>query len=424
MKLQLPKGVRDFPPEAKMARDLLVATLKRVFERYGFAPLETPMFERWEVLSAKYAGGTEILKETFRFQDQGGRDLALRYDLTVPFARFIGMNPQLKLPFKRYAIGRVFRDGPIKLGRYREFYQCDADIVGSTSALADAECVRVAAAGFAELKIPVTIFVNNRQLLEEILRKNGVGEEQLTEAILILDKIKKVGLDEVRRELKEKGIKEDSVNFVVALSTSGATNKEKLAKVRDFVGESKGYQALAELFSYLGGLENVVYDPALARGLAYYTGTVFEGFAEGSKVTSSLCGGGRYDRMIGELLGGKQSFPAVGFSFGLEPIMDVLQERGLESRQTPARVFVIPIKNAQECVPIVERLRAAGINAAMDLNERSISKNLDYANAYKIPFVLICGPRELAEGKVKLKDMVSGEESLVSVDEAVAKLKA
>lgn len=423
MKLQLPKGVRDFPPEEKIQRNKLISKLSAVFERYGFNPLETPMFERFDVLGAKYAGGAEILKETFRFQDQGKRDLALRYDLTVPLARFVGMNPQLKLPFKRYAIGRVFRDGPIKLGRYREFYQCDADVVGSKSMLADAECIRVAVAGFKELGIPVTISVNNRKLLEEVLRKNGVKESQLIETILILDKIKKVGLDEVRKELKEKGIPEKSVDFVVQLSTEKGSTKEKLARVKEFVGETAGYKELSELFSYLNEEENVIYDPSLARGLAYYTGTVFEGFAKESKVTSSLCGGGRYDKMIPELLKSKLDFPAIGFSFGLEPIMDVLKEKESEQKKSLVQVYVIPIKNGKECIPIVERLRAAGIPAEMDLNERSISKNLDYANSYGIPFVLICGPKELDAGKVKLKDMASGEESMLRVEEVLQQLK-
>jgi histidyl-tRNA synthetase len=422
MELQLPKGVKDFPPEEKIARDKLIALLTSLFERFGFNPLETPVFERFDMLSAKYAGGAEILKETFTFQDQGKRELALRYDLTVPFARFVGMNPNLKMPFKRYAIGKVFRDGPIKLGRTREFYQCDADVVGSKSMLADAECIKIGVAGFNELEIPATISVNNRKLLEEILKKNGVKEEQLTDAMLTLDKIKKVGLDEVKKELKEKGIPESSVDFVVELSTSTKTNQEKIEAVKEFLGETEGFKELAELFSYLEGVENVIYDPALARGLAYYTSTVYEGFATDSNVTSSLCGGGRYDSMIGKLLGSKLEFPAVGFSFGLEPITAVLKEREAVVEKSRVTVYVVPIKNAKECLPILDKMRAAGIRADIDLNGKAISKNLDYANSYGIPFVLICGPKELKQGVVKLKDMTSGEEFSLSVEAAIEKL--
>jgi histidyl-tRNA synthetase len=424
MELQLPKGVRDFPPEEQIARERLIALLKKVFERYGFNPLETPMFERFEVLGAKYAGGAEILKETFRFTDQGGRELALRYDLTVPFARFVGMNPQLKLPFKRYAIGRVFRDGPIKLGRYREFYQCDADVVGTKSMLADAELIRVALAGFAELQIPVTIFVNNRKLQEELLLKDDVPKEKLLDAMLVIDKVKKVPLGEVKRELREKGIPEESVDFLLTLSTAETSTAAKLAKVRGRLGEeTAGYAEICELFSYLEGVENVVFDPSLSRGLAYYTGTVFEGFVKGSKITSSVCGGGRYDSMIGAFLETKLAYPTVGFSFGLEPIAEVLRERGLFSQKTVVTAYVIPIKTTKECALIAERLRAAGIATDMDLNGKSISKNLDYANSYAIPFVIIAGQKELAEGLVKLKEMSSGKEELLSVEEAIVRLR-
>jgi len=423
MELQLPKGVRDFPPEEMILRNKLISTLQKVFERYGFNPSETPTFERFDVLGAKYAGGAEILKETFKFKDQGDRELALRYDLTVPFARFVGMNPQLKMPFKRYAIGRVYRDGPIKLGRYREFYQCDADVVGASSMLADAECIRVALAGFKELGINVVIAVNNRKLLEALLEKGGVPKAKAIEAMLTLDKLKKVGLAEVKKELDQKQIPEDSVDFVVKLSTSEATTEQKLEQVKSYLGETPGYTEIVELFSYLDGAENVVFDPALSRGLAYYTSTVFEGFVEGSKITSSVCGGGRYDEMIANLLESKQAYPAVGFSFGLEPIMDVLKERAVAEQKTTVKAFVIPIKAAKEAAVIVERLREAAINAEIDLLGRSISKNLDYANSYAIPYVLIVGKQELAEGKVKLKDMKSGEESLLSVDDAIARLQ-
>ncbi len=423
MELQLPKGVRDFPPEEMILRNRLIATLQAVFERYGFNPLETPTFERLDVLSAKYAGGAEILKETFRFTDQGSRELALRYDLTVPFARFVGMNPQLKQPFKRYAIGRVYRDGPIKLGRYREFYQCDADVVGSASMLADAECVRMALAGFKQLDLPVRISVNNRKLLDELLEKGGVPKERAVEAMLVLDKLKKVGLADVKKELAEKNIPEDAVDFIITISTNNDPDTEKLDAIKKYLGETPGTKEMAELLDYLADAENVVFDPSLARGLAYYTGTVFEGFVPESNVTSSVCGGGRYDTLIAGLLDNKLAYPAVGFSFGLEPIMDALKEKNPTERRTLAKAYVIPIKASKEGFAVAELLRQASIPVDMDLNGRSISKNLDYANSYGIPYALIVGKKELAEGKVKLKDMTSGEESLLTVEEAIAKLK-
>jgi len=423
MELQLAKGVRDFAPDEAIARDELITKLRRVLERYGYNPLETPTFERRDVLAAKYAGGAEILKEMFIFRDQGRRELGLRYDLTVPFARFVGMNPQLKLPFKRYAFGRVFRDGPVKLGRYREFYQCDADIVGTKSMLADAECIRVALAGFRELGITVKIAVNNRRLLEALLEKGGVPKEKVVEAMLTLDKVKKVPLEEVKRELSAKNIPQDAADFIIRLAAEEKTSQERLAAVREYLGaEPEGYRELVELFTYLEGVEVVSFDPSLARGLAYYTSTVFEGFAAESPITSSLCGGGRYDTLIGGLLGKPEAYPAVGFSFGIEPIMDVLKQRGGKRPKTLVRAYIIPIKTITECIAIAERLREAGINADMDVNGKSISKNLDYANSYGIPYAVIAGRQELEQGKVKLKEMDSGKEELLTVEEAIARL--
>lgn len=427
MELRLPKGVRDFPPEEKIKRDELLNILKGVFEQYGFNPLETPIFERFKVLSAKYAGGSEILKETFRFTDQGERELALRYDLTVPLARFVGMNPQLKMPFKRYAIGRVFRDGPIKLGRYREFYQCDVDIVGTKSLLADAECIRLALAGFKRLGIPVKIMLNNRKLLEELLAKGGVPKEKALDAMLTLDKIKKVGIEDVKKELKDKNIPEESVDFIIKLSIDDCSEDEKITKIKSYLGETSGYQELIELLSYLKGAENVFFDPSLSRGLSYYTGTVFEGFVDPekkreTKITSSVCGGGRYDTMIGGLLQRNQEYPAVGFSFGLEPIMEFLKEGGSVEKKTSAQIYIIPIKTVDESLIIAEKLREMKINVDMDLTGRSISKNLDYANSYKFPYVLIIGNQELEQKKVKFKDMNSGEESLLGLEEVANRI--
>ncbi|RME31367.1 histidine--tRNA ligase [Candidatus Woesearchaeota archaeon] len=418
MKLQLPKGTRDFAPREKLARDKIVARLTCIFQSYGFMPLETPSFERWEVLSAKYAGGAEILNETFRFTDQGGRELALRYDLTVPLARYVAMNPQLKMPFKRYAIGKVFRDGPIKLGRYREFYQCDVDTIGAASMLADAECIRLGNAVFNELGIKAVYSVNNRKVLEALLAKGGVPKEKLIDAMLTLDKLEKVGLDNVQKELAEKGIPESSVTFVVALREK--SNEEKLEAIKQELGE-EAIKELTELFSYLEGVP-IDFNPALSRGLAYYTSTVFEAFAQNSKVTSSLSGGGRYDNMIGGLVG-RGDIPAVGVSFGLEPILDVLKEQGLEEAGV-VQLYVVPIRTMKESAGIAEQLRAAGINVALDLKGRSISKNLEYANSEGIPFVVIVGPKELEAGTVKLRDMKAGTEAELSVEEVAQRVKA
>ena len=206
MELSQAKGMRDFPPEEKILRDRVVALLTKQFELFGFNPLETPVLGSYDVLSAKYAGGAEILKETFRLVDQGERELGLRYDLTVPLGRFVAMNPTVKLPFKRYAIGTVYRDGPIKLGRYREFYQCDCDIVGANTAAADAQCIQLGLSIFNQLGMEYVLTFNNVALLKAMLLHDGASADRVVEAMLILDKLKKIGEDGVLGELDVAGI--------------------------------------------------------------------------------------------------------------------------------------------------------------------------------------------------------------------------
>jgi histidyl-tRNA synthetase len=415
MELQLPRGMRDFPPEEKILRDEVISVLKGIFELYGFSPLETPVVERWEVLSAKYSGGEEILKETFKLTDQGGRQLGLRYDLTVPLARFVGMNPTIKRPFKRYQIGTVYRDGPIKKGRTREFYQCDADIVGSSSPLADAECVQLALDVFEKLGIDVEVKINNRKVLYELAQAAEIPEELTEAAILSLDKLEKIGPDGVLREMIERGIARTSAERFL----SGAQDREALKK-------GEGYRELEPVLSALRD-PRVVWTPSLARGLSYYTGTIYEVYAKNSSVTGSLAAGGRYDNMIGQFLGGSEKIPAVGISFGLEPILEVLKEKHSERivRKTVTQVYVIPFKTLlAEGRAICQQLRRAGIKTDMDFSAKGISDGLKYANAYEIPFVVIVGPDEVAAGKVKLRDMRSGEEKLLTVDEVPHQIKS
>jgi histidyl-tRNA synthetase len=415
MELQLPRGMRDFPPEEKILRDEVISVLKGIFELYGFSPLETPVVERWEVLSAKYSGGEEILKETFKLTDQGGRQLGLRYDLTVPLARFVGMNPTIKRPFKRYQIGTVYRDGPIKKGRTREFYQCDADIVGSSSPLADAECVQLALDVFEKLGIEVEVKINNRKVLYELAQAAEIPEELTEAAILSLDKLEKIGPDGVLREMIERGIARVSAERFL----SGAQDREALKK-------GEGYRELEPVLSALQD-PRVVWTPSLARGLSYYTGTIYEVYAKNSSVTGSLAAGGRYDNMIEQFLGGSEKIPAVGISFGLEPILEVLKEKHPNRimRKTVTQVYVIPFKTLlAEGRAICQQLRRAGIKTDMDFSAKGISDGLKYANAYEIPFVVIVGPDEVAAGKVKLRDMRSGEEKLLTVDEVPHQIKS
>jgi histidyl-tRNA synthetase len=425
MTIETAKGVRDFSPEDKIIREELVFRLKEVFESYGFSPLETPSIERLDTLTAKFAAGTEsdAAKEIFKLTDQGNRELGLRFDLTVPFSRFIASNPTLKIPFKRYEIGRVFRDGPIKLGRYREFWQCDVDIAGVSGVKADAELLLLALESFKRLKLDAYIEVNNRKLLFGMMDYCGIPHEKRETVIISIDKLVKYGTDVVKKELHDKFIDKDSIEKLLEICSIKGMNDEIIERLSPLITSDIGVQGLAELKELLGYLRfvehgKIILNTTLARGLAYYTGTVFEGFLKESKVTSSICGGGRYDNMIGMYSANNRQYPAVGISFGLEPITDALKLENPDMKKTVTELYMIPIKTFNESLVIATKLREAGLKVDIDLMDRGISKNLDYANTMKIPFVAFMGDTELKEQKIKLKNMNSGTEKLVTLDEA------
>lgn len=423
MKLQTAKGVKDVPPEEKIIKNELISTLKEVFELYGFVPLETPVLERYDTLAAKFAAGeaSDALKEIFKLKDQGKRDLGLRFDLTVPLARYVAMNPTLKLPFKRYQVGPVFRDGPIKLGRYREFWQMDIDTVGSASMLADAEILAMTEACFKKIDFNVVIKVNNRKLINGILEQAGVKKKE--EAIIALDKLTKIGEKGVTDEFLERGLTKQQAKKALSLIKTGITLKELEKKITN--EESKeGLNELKDLFSFLKKMRvKAIFDISLARGLAYYTGTVFEVFLKKSEITSSVAGGGRYDNMIGNYMGGSRVVPAVGIAFGLAPIMDAYKLQKKISKKTAAKAFVIPINTLEESLNIVQELRSNGIPTDFALGKKGVSKNLEYANCLSIPYVIIIGEDELKKNKVLLRDMSSGTETLLSIKDVIRRLK-
>jgi histidyl-tRNA synthetase len=427
MKLENSKGTRDFAPEEKIVREEVVSILKSTFELYGFSPLETPILNRFELFESKYAGGDEILKETFSLKDQGERKLGLRFDLTVPLAKFVGMNPDLKMPFKRYEIGKVFRDGPIKTGRMREFWQCDIDTVGASSMLADAEILAVADAVFKKLDLPFVIKLSSRKFLEGALDFSGVKKDKRFDVIIAIDKLEKLGENEVVKEMEQKGIPDDVVAKVMSIINMKGSNKELIERLKGLVKSEEGADGLKEIEEILTycasfGVGTVEFCPSLARGLAYYTGPVYEVFLKDSSIKSAAAGGGRYDNMIGSFLGGDRIYPATGIAFGLEVITEALKEKGKFDKKSVTQVFIIPIKSESECIKISEELRKSGIKTELDLLSRGISKNLAYANSMNIPFVIIIGEQELKQGKIKLRDMKSGNEELLSINDVIKKL--
>lgn len=431
--LAAPRGTRDLLFEDKIQRDEITNVLKNVFELYGFNPWETPALEKWEVLSSKYAGGAEILKETYKLEDQGGRQLGLRYDLTVPLCRVIAGDSSMPMPIKRYAIASVWRDGPIKLGRFREFVQCDVDMAGPKSGLADAEIISLVCDAFTRLGIDYVVKVNNRKLLEGLLESLGIEAKNVESVILTIDKLAKIGSPGVEKELIEKGLAIPLAKKITSTfqEFEDGDFEEVLAKCEKLVGKNEkakqGLTELEEVFDFLSSFQKdvstkVLVDLSLARGLAYYTGTVFEAYAKGSKVTSSIAGGGRFDDLIGKFAG-RESIPAVGISFGLDTIGEVLKlQSGKPAKKTVADVYVIPIKTIPQCISLASELRNNGIRTAFDLMGRSISKNLDYASKQGLKYVAIVGPKEAEQNKLTLRNLETGEEQLLTITAAVEKL--
>ncbi|MBW3022885.1 histidine--tRNA ligase [Candidatus Woesearchaeota archaeon] len=417
-----PKGVRDFLPEEKILRNKIVDTLKYAFELYGYNPLETPALERYEILASKYGGGEEILKETFSLTDQGKRKLGLRYDLTVPFARLIAMNPNLKMPFKRYQIDRVWRDGPIKLGRYREFWQADCDVVGTKSMLAEAELLSMADLIFKKFGLYVEIQVNNRKLLNEIMNFCGVKDKDFDSIILSLDKLEKIGEAGVKKELLEKNIEEVMAEKIIKTISLKGDNEKILYYFENLLGRTEGVSELRELVKFCDTLKaNVKIVPTLARGLSYYTGTVFEIFLTQIPITSSIAAGGRFDKMIGLFLGKEEECPAVGISFGIDVISEALKlAKKTPGKKSVVDAYVVPIGDVLEkAISVVQELRKSGINADIDLMNRGVTKNLSFANSYGIRYVIFLGQNEIDSKKLKLRDMEKGEERLLKFEEII-----
>lgn len=431
MNLENARGTRDFLPEEKIARKKVVNTLIEVFELFGYPPLETPAIEKFEVLSSKYTGGAEILKETFKLIDQGKRELGLRYDLTVPLARVVGQNPNLKMPFKRYQIEKVWRDGPVNLGRYREFLQADADVVGIKDVTADVEMIEIAETIFEKFRVETVFRINNRKILNAMLDYAGIKKEKQLDAILVIDKLDKIGIEGVEKELKENvKLSDEQVAKIAEVISITGKNEQKIITLKmKLVGREaeEGIKEIDDMLSIMADNEifsNVIFDVSLARGLSYYTGPIFEVTAENSKIKSSLMGGGRYDRMIASLLDRKDDIPAVGMSFGVDRILDVLMELGkMEKEKTVTQIYVVPIKTYRQSMEIAEKLRKAGIKCDMDMQGKGPSRNLDYANSLSMPFVLFVGEAELKQNKFNLRDMKTGKEEMLSVNEIINRLK-
>jgi len=427
MVIQMPsfktvRGMRDFLPEEMILRQQVIEKIKSIFEVCGFQPLETPAMESWDVLSAKGASGEEVLKETYNFEDLGGRRVGLRYDLTVPLARVIASNPNIPLPFKRYQIQNVWRYGDIAKGRFREFLQADIDTVGIESMLADAEIVACAISCFSSLAFKkFVIRLNNRKILSALVKYAGVETEKITDAFRAIDKLEKVGEKGVERELQERGVSEDAVkkilDFVNIKGDPETVLKGAEELVKGFEEGRKGIEELKRLILYLKQMKvqpSFKIDLSLARGLDYYTGPIFEVFA--AEGIGSIAGGGRYDKLIGLFSG--RDIPATGISLGIERIIEVMKERKMiKPQKTKTKIFVVAVNEEarEKVLEITQNLRKNGMSADFDLKERNLTRQLEYVDSLDIPYAVIVGPEELKEEKVVLRDMKKREQRVVEI---------
>ncbi|HET6244858.1 MAG: histidine--tRNA ligase [Bacteroidetes bacterium] len=485
-KPSIPKGTRDFSPEQMVRRNYIFDTIRTVYQLFGFMPIETPSMENLSTLTGKYGeegdqlifkilnsgdflSKVQIPKETLQSVIENStaikevaadsilpskvilKDIAekaLRYDLTVPFARYIVQHRnEITFPFKRYQIQPVWRADRPQKGRYREFFQCDADIIGSDSLLNEVELVQIMDEVYARLGIGVTIKVNNRKILTGIAEI--IGEpEKIIDITVAIDKLDKIGLEKVNEELLEKGIAQNAIDQLKPLMSLSGTHSQRIDFLKEFLNSSptglKGIEELEYIFNrsleilqdenkqnsvLTSGLPHAVleFDVTLARGLNYYTGAIFEVKVNDkrSDFKGSICGGGRYDDLTGNF--GLPGVSGVGISFGADRTYDVMEEIGLFpdfSGETTKLLFVNFGENEEKfCLSVLRKVRAAGINAEIYPDQAKMKKQMSYADSKKIPFVAIVGSEEIKSNTITLKNMISGEQQKLTVSEIINLLK-
>ncbi len=446
MKPAIPKGTRDFGPVQVLRRQYITGKLRHVFELFGFHPIETPAMELMETLTGKY--GEEGDKLLFRILNSGDflsgvkpdilqsgdsrklqsyiAEKGLRYDLTVPLARYVVMHRhEITFPFKRYQIQPVWRADRPQKGRYREFWQCDVDIIGSDSLMNEVELIRIADRALGDLKIPVRIRLNHRKILEGLAETFGIGN-RFTEFTTWLDKTDKIGIDGVCAGLRDTGFPEGLTDFLSTLLNDGISPMEKAADaLRGQASGEQGLQALEFIFNAFRHEHTTLsFDLTLARGLNYYTGTIFEISARDVSI-GSICGGGRYDNLTG--LFGLEGVPGVGISFGLERIYDVMEELGLFPATVRSGPMVL-IAHFDETtrshgLRLLVQLQEAGIASELYPDLAKMKKQMKYANAGRIPWVVIVGETEMQEEKYGLRDMATGNQEQLPIESIIQKLQ-
>ena len=413
------KGTFDSLPNEQIVKNEIISKLKNNFEAYGYLPLETSILCNYDLLASKYAGGAEILKEVYTLKDQGNRDIGLRYDLTVPFSKVIAanVNKEVSLPFRRYEIGKVFRDGPVKLGRNREFYQCDVDLCGISGIYPEIEMLLMASKCYKDLGIDIEIEWNNRKFLSGLIKECNIEEEYISRVILSVDKLAKIGEDGVIKELEELNINRDKLDKLFSYFKLDIYTL--INNFKDSTNETlkEGISEIEELQTYINkfNLNECIFTPYLARGLEIYTGTIWEVFDKQKRITSSIGAGGRYDKIITNFIDDGNVYPAVGMTFGLVPIYEIMS---LEKKNNSMyELYIIPMDTKYESLLLAKKLRDNNIRVIIEMNNKKVKKAFEWANKNNIPFVTVIGDNEINTGIIKIKDMNESSEKEVNIND-------
>ncbi len=449
-KLSIPKGTRDFSPEEMVRRNYIFNTIRSVFQLYSYLPIETPAMENLSTLTGKY--GTEGDKLLFKILNSGDyiskvkqdtlinlssnmltpeiTEKGLRYDLTVPFARYVVQHRnEITFPFKRYQMQNVWRADRPQKGRYREFYQCDADVIGSNSLLNEVELLQIIRDVFNKLNISIQIKINNRKMLVGI--SEIIGEsDKLTDITIAIDKLDKTGIDDVNKELEQKGISKKAIDKLFPIISLKGSHTEKINALKSILISSKiamqGIVDMELIFEHLEGLSfdtGIDLDLSLARGLDYYTGAIIEVVARDIEI-GSICGGGRYDDLTG--IFGLPDVSGVGISFGADRIYDVMNEQGLfdEKILTTTRLMFVNFGGEEEkyCLRLLAKVRDLGISAELFPEAQKMKKQMTYANNKNIPFVALVGEDERKSGMLSIKNMHSGEQKTITFDDMIKEI--
>ena len=418
MKIQNVKGGYDFLPKEQKIRDYINGIIIKNFKEYGFDNIETPILCYYDMLADKYDENNDILKEIYRLSDQGNRNLGLRYDLTVPFAKFIALNKNnITFPFKRFEISKVFRDGPVKVGRDREFTQCDADVVGIKGQYIEAELLSLFVKTFKELDIDIYIKYNSRNLMTGLIIQSNVSEDLVPNVTTVIDKKDKLSYQEFNKMLLDIGLNNDqieSLNNYFNLDLNELVNIDNKNNYID-----KGLEEVRNLYNILNELnlsDICKFDITLARGQNYYKGNVFEVYDKEQRIKGSIAAGGRYDKMIGNFIGDGEEYPTVGISFGLSSIYEIVKSR-FEDEKSDTLVYIIPMDTRIDSIKIANEIRNNGYIVEVELNDRKLKKSMEYANKNKIKYVIIIGTNEIENKILNIKNMYTGDSKSIKIED-------